>query len=234
MLVVENLFVSYGQVAALSGISLRVEAGEIVALVGANGAGKSTVLRTVSGLLRPRAGVISFEGKRIDGRSARSIVEAGISHCPEERKVWPVMTVEENLELGAYVKGGSSAVARTLERVYACFPRLNERRRQHAGTLSGGEQQMLAVGRALMSQPKLLMLDEPSLGLSPILVDDLRRVILDIHRDGTTVLLVEQNVQMALEIAQRAYVIETGRNVVDDRSENLLKDEALVRAYLGA
>jgi branched-chain amino acid transport system ATP-binding protein len=234
VLAIEDLFVSYGQVAALSGVSLRVEPGEIVALVGANGAGKSTVLRTVSGLLRPRAGAISFEGRRIDGRSARHIVGAGISHCPEERKVWPAMTVEENLELGAYVKGGRGAGAQTMARIYESFPRLRERRHQYAGTLSGGEQQMLAVGRALMSEPRLLMLDEPSLGLSPILVEDLRRVILDIHREGTTVLLVEQNVQMALEIAQRAYVIETGSNVVDGRSEDLLKDAALVRAYLGA
>jgi branched-chain amino acid transport system ATP-binding protein len=233
MLLVEDLHVSYGHVLALAGVSLRVEAGEIVALVGANGAGKSTVLRTISGLLRPRSGRISFAGARVDGLSPKAIVQSGLSHCPEERKIWPAMTVEENLALGAYTRRDGAAADRDRQRIFAYFPRLLERRRQLAGTLSGGEQQMLAIGRALMSAPKLLMLDEPSLGLSPLLVEDLRRVILDIHRDGTAVLLVEQNVHMALEVAQRAYVIETGRNVVDGRSEDLLKDDSLVRAYLG-
>jgi branched-chain amino acid transport system ATP-binding protein len=234
MLTVENLDVAYGQVQALAGVSLAIDASEIVALVGANGAGKSTVLRTVSGLLRPRAGQISFAGKRIDGLSPRDILRAGIAHCPEERKIWPAITVEETLSLGAYTRRDAAGAERDRHRVYAYFPRLEERRRQLAGTLSGGEQQMLAIGRALMSAPKLLLLDEPSLGLSPLLVEDLRRVILDIHRDGVAVLLVEQNVHMALDLAQRAYVIETGRNVVDGRSAALLQNEALVRAYLGA
>jgi branched-chain amino acid transport system ATP-binding protein len=234
MLTVENLDVAYGQVQALAGVSLAIDASEIVALVGANGAGKSTVLRTVSGLLRPRAGQISFAGKRIDGLSPRDILRAGIAHCPEERKIWPAITVEETLSLGAYTRRDAAGAERDRRRVYAYFPRLEERRRQLAGTLSGGEQQMLAIGRALMSAPKVLLLDEPSLGLSPLLVEDLRRVILDIHRDGVAVLLVEQNVHMALDLAQRAYVIETGRNVVDGRSAALLQNEALVRAYLGA
>jgi branched-chain amino acid transport system ATP-binding protein len=234
MLTVETLDVAYGQVRALSGVSLAVGAAEIVALVGANGAGKSTVLRTISGLLRPRAGRISFHGNRIDGRSPREILRAGIAHCPEERKIWPAITVEETLALGAYARRDAAGAAADRRRVYGYFPRLEERRRQLAGTLSGGEQQMLAIGRALMSAPKLLLLDEPSLGLSPILVEGLRRVILDIHRDGVAVLLVEQNVHMALDLAQRAYVIETGRNVIDGRSEALLRNEALVRAYLGA
>ncbi len=234
VLSVDHLDVAYGQVQALAGVSLAVEAGEIVALVGANGAGKSTVLRAVSGLLRPRAGRVSFEGRRIDSLSPRDILRAGIAHCPEERKIWPAITVAETLELGAYTRRDAAGAERDRRRVYAYFPRLEERRRQLAGTLSGGEQQMLAIGRALMSAPKLLLLDEPSLGLSPMLVDDLRRVILDIHCDGVAVLLVEQNVHMALDLAARAYVIETGRNVIDGRSATLLQNDALVRAYLGA
>ena len=233
MLDIDNVFVHYGNVEALSGVSLHVGEGEITALVGANGAGKSTVLRTISGLLRPSMGTISFDGRRIDAMSASAIVRLGVSHCPEERKVWPMMSVRENLELGAYIRNDSRDIARSMEEVFARFPLLEERCAQAAGTLSGGEQQMLAIGRALMSRPQMLLLDEPSLGLSPILVEELIGIIKDIHAQGVTVLLVEQNVRMALGLAGRAYVLETGRNVTDDSSENLLKDTALLRAYLG-
>jgi branched-chain amino acid transport system ATP-binding protein len=232
LLEVAGIDVFYGQVAALSQVSLAVGRGEVVALVGANGAGKTTVLRTISGLNRPARGEIRFAGERIDRLSASAIVRRGIAHCPEERKVWPALTVEENLELGGYLRP-RRAIAHGLEAIYARFPRLRERRLQLAGTLSGGEQQMLAIGRALMAEPQLLLLDEPSLGLSPVMVDEVAEIIQDIHAKGMTLLLVEQNVRLALTIASRAYVLETGRNVRDDDAATLLQDAGLVRAYLG-
>jgi branched-chain amino acid transport system ATP-binding protein len=233
MLLIDDIHARYGSVTALSGVSLRVEPGELIALVGANGAGKSTVLRTISGLLRPHRGTITFNGTRIDRRPPGAIVRLGISHCPEARKIWPHMTVAENLEMGAYVRRDRAAVAMTHEKMLERFPRLRERRQQMAGTLSGGEQQMLAIARALMSAPKLVLFDEPSLGLSPILVQEVVSIIYDIYRDGVTVLLVEQNVNMALRLAQRAYVLETGRVALAGASADLLKNETLLKAYLG-
>jgi branched-chain amino acid transport system ATP-binding protein len=233
MLVVEDVHARYGSVTALSGVSLRVETGELIALVGANGAGKSTVLRAISGLVRPHQGKITFDGQRIERRPPGAIVRLGVSHCPEARKIWPQMTVAENLEMGAYVRRDRAGVAVTHEKMLERFPRLRERRHQMAGTLSGGEQQMLAIARSLMSVPKLVLFDEPSLGLSPILVQEVVSIIRDIYRDGVTVLLVEQNVNMALRLAQRAYVLETGRVAVAGRSEDLLKDQSLLKAYLG-
>ena len=233
MLRVEGITVSYGNVRALSDLSMEVKQGEIVALIGANGAGKSSTLRTISGLNRPQRGSIIFDGVPIGGKSPSAIVRMGIAHCPEERKIWPMMTVEENLELGAYVCRDKRQTAERLERMFAHFPRLKERRSQLAGTLSGGEQQMLAIGRALMSGPRMLLLDEPSLGLSPVLVQEVERIIRGVHREGVTILLVEQSVQMALGVAQRAYVLESGRNVAEDSSENLLGNPAVLKAYLG-
>ncbi|MBM3487363.1 MAG: ABC transporter ATP-binding protein [Alphaproteobacteria bacterium] len=233
MLVLDNVHARYGSVNALSGVSMTVEPGELVALVGANGAGKSTVLRTVSGLMRPHLGTITFNKARIDRQSASEIVKLGIAHCPEERKIWPQMTVEENLEMGAYLRRDKAGIAATLAKMLDRFPRLHERRRQMAGTLSGGEQQMLAIARALMSAPQLVMFDEPSLGLSPILVQEVVAIIRDIYKDGVTVLLVEQNVNMALRLASRAYVLETGRVAVSGDSRDLLKDDSLLKAYLG-
>jgi branched-chain amino acid transport system ATP-binding protein len=233
MLVIDDIHARYGSVTALSGISLRVEPGELIALVGANGAGKSTVLRAISGLLRPHQGTITFNGARIDRRAPGAIVRLGISHCPEARKIWPHMTVAENLEMGAYVRTDRTAVVTTREKMLERFPRLRERRQQMAGTLSGGEQQMLAIARALMSAPKLVLFDEPSLGLSPILVQEVVSIISDIYRDGVTVLLVEQNVNMALRLAQRAYVLETGRVALSGASADLLRNETVLKAYLG-
>ncbi len=233
MLVVDDVHARYGSVTALAGVSLTVEPGELVALVGANGAGKSTVLRTISGLLRPHRGTITYNGERIDRRPPGEIVRLGISHCPEERKLWPKMSVAENLEMGAYIRRDRAGVAETYERLLERFPVLRERLQQSAGTLSGGEQQMLAIARALMSAPKLILFDEPSLGLSPILVQQLVAIIGDIYRDGVTVLLVEQNVNMALRLAQRAYVLENGRVAVTGDSAELLKDDSLLKAYLG-
>ena len=233
MLQLEDVHTNYGHVAAVNGVSLRVEEGELVALVGANGAGKTTVLRTISGLLKPRQGSISFCGKRIEAMAPRSIVRLGISHCPEARQVWPEMTVEENLQMGAFVRRDRDEIAASLEQIYVRFPRLRERRGQFAGTLSGGEQQMLAIGRALMSKPRLLLFDEPSLGLSPILVRDLANIIRSISENGMTVLLVEQNVNMALSLATRAYVLLTGRVAMADSAENLRRDPGVLKAYLG-
>jgi len=233
MLVVDDIHARYGSVAALSGVSLKVAPGEMVALVGANGAGKSTVLRTISGLMRPHRGTITFNGERIDRKAPGAIVRMGLSHCPEERKIWPQMSVAENLEMGAYVRTDRAAVAADLERMFVRFPRLRERRTQMAGTLSGGEQQMLAIARALMSAPKFILFDEPSLGLSPILVQEVVAIIRDIYKDGMTVVLVEQNVNMALRLAQRAYVLETGKVAIEGTSESLLKDDSLLKAYLG-
>lgn len=233
MLVFENIHARYGSVTALAGVSLKVETGELVALVGANGAGKSTVLRTISGLLRPHQGTITYNGERIDRQQPGAIVRLGISHCPEDRKIWPQMSVAENLEMGAYIRRDRAGITETYERLLERFPVLGERLQQSAGTLSGGEQQMLAIARALMSAPKLILFDEPSLGLSPILVQEVASIIRDIHRDGVTVLLVEQNVNMALRLAQRAYVLETGRVAVSGSSAELLKDDTLLKAYLG-
>ena len=228
-----NLQICYGKIQALHGVSLAVEAGEIVALLGANGAGKSTALRAISGLLKPRSGDIRFKGRSIAGRSADAVLRAGIAHCPEERHVWPEMTVEENLVLGAYLCRDRQEVRRRVDAVLARFPRLRERWRQLAGTLSGGEQQMLAIGRALMASPELLLLDEPTLGLSPKLAGEVMDAVTELKEQGVTVLLVEQNVQNALSVACRAYVFETGRVVAQDRSATLLDDPDVLRAYLG-
>ena len=233
MLELENVHTSYGHVAAVNGVSMRVNDGELVALVGANGAGKTTVLRTISGLLKPRQGTISFAGTRIDARAPGTIVRLGISHCPEARQIWPHMSVEENLLMGAFIRRDRSEILRSLEEAYDQFPRLRERRAQHGGTLSGGEQQMLAIGRALMSKPRLILFDEPSLGLSPILVRELVDIIAGISAKGMAVLLVEQNVTMALRLAKRAYVMSTGKIVLADAAKSLLTDQKLLKAYLG-
>ena len=233
MLVFDDVHAKYGSVTALAGVSLTVETGELVALVGANGAGKSTVLRTISGLLRPHRGTITYHGERIDRQPPGAVVRLGISHCPEDRKIWPEMSVAENLEMGAYIRDDRIGIAETYERLLERFPVLRERLQQPAGTLSGGEQPMLAIARALMSAPKLILFDEPSLGLSPILVQEVAAIIDAIHHAGVTVLLVEQNVNMALRLAQRAYVLETGRVALSGRSEELLRDDSLLKVYLG-
>ena len=233
MLVFDDVHAKYGSVTALAGVSLTVETGELVALVGANGAGKSTVLRTISGLLWPHRGTITYHGERIDRQPPGAVVRLGISHCPEDRKIWPEMSVAENLEMGAYIRDDRIGIAETYERLLERFPVLRERLQQPAGTLSGGEQQMLAIARALMSAPKLILFDEPSLGLSPILVQEVAAIIDAIHHAGVTVLLVEQNVNMALRLAQRADVLETGRVALSGRSEELLRDDSLLKVYLG-
>lgn len=234
ILAVNDLHVAYGKAEALHGIDLYVATGEAVALIGANGAGKSTMLRAISGLLKPTAGRITCAGRDITGWSADRVVTAGIAHCPEERHVWPNMSVEENLTLGAYLCRGKAEVARRCELAFTRFPRLRERRRQLAGTLSGGEQQMLAIARALMSEPQLLLLDEPSLGLSPKMADEVFDVIRAINAHGVTVMLVEQNVYNALAVASRAYVVESGRIAASNDAAALLKDPEVLSAYLGA
>ena len=211
MLKIEDINVYYGNIHALKGVSLDINEGEIVTLIGANGAGKSTLLKTISGLLKPKNGSILFEGQSISGKVAQTIVKQGLSHVPEGRRVFANMSVEENLELGAYLRKDKQGIKEDFEKVYNLFPRLLERRKQLSGTLSGGEQQMLAMGRALMARPKLLLLDEPSMGLAPLLVKTIFRIIEEINKSGTTILLVEQNANMALSIADRAYVIETGK-----------------------
>lgn len=231
LLNVEDINVYYGAIHAIKGVSFQVNEGEIVTLIGANGAGKSTTLKTVSGLLRSKTGAITFEGEDISNTAPHKLVAHGLAHVPEGRRVFLNMTVEENLEMGAYVKGKVSQ--ELLEKVYQHFPRLKERRRQVAGTLSGGEQQMLAMGRALMSEPKLMMLDEPSMGLAPILVDQIFEIIQTLHKNGTTILLVEQNAQMALSVANRGYVLETGKVVRSAPAKELLNDAAVKAAYLG-
>lgn len=234
MLEVRDLRVAYGAIEAVKGISLEVRAGEVVTLIGGNGAGKTTTLRTLSGLLRPVAGQVFFEGERIDRMPAHEIVTRGIAHSPEGRRIFPRMTIEENLELGAYTRRGRTAeIQGTIDRVYALFPVLGERRVQPAGTLSGGEQQMLAMSRALMSQPRLIMLDEPSMGLSPIMMRKIFSTLVELRDSGTTVLLVEQNAQAALSLADRGYVIETGRIVLEDEGRALLGNELVRKAYLG-
>ena len=230
---VENLSVYYGAIHAVKGISFDVEEGEVVTLIGANGAGKSTTLNTVAGLLKPREGVVEFEGKSLLGIAPHTIVGKGIALCPEGRRVFLQMSVRENLEMGAFTRTDSSEIAASLEDVFKRFPRLKERENQVAGTLSGGEQQMLAMGRALMSKPRLLMLDEPSMGLAPILVQEIFDIIEQLHSAGTTVLLVEQNARMALKVADRAYVLETGRVSMSGKASELASDERVTQAYLG-
>ena len=232
LLEVKNINVYYGAIHAVKDISFEVNQGEIVTLIGANGAGKTTTLQTVSGLLRSRTGSIELEGKPIQNVPAHKLVAHGLAQVPEGRRVFQQMTVEENLEMGAFTQANST-VAPNLERVFDQFPRLKERRRQIAGTLSGGEQQMLAMGRALMSNPKILMLDEPSMGLAPILVEQIFDIIKRLHQAGTTILLVEQNARMALSVADRGYVLETGRITLTGPGRELLADEAVKKAYLG-
>ena len=233
MLKIDNIHVYYGAIHALKGVSLEVRKGEIVTLIGANGAGKSTTLRTVSGLLAPKSGGISFLGENIAGMPAHEIVKHGISQVPEGRRIFAEMSVQENLEMGAFTRKDKAGVEKDFEIVYNRFPRLKERRKQQAGTLSGGEQQMLAMGRALMSRPKLLLLDEPSMGLAPLLIKEIFSIIEDINREGTTVLLVEQNANMALSIAHRAYVMETGRITLQGAAKELAASEDVRKAYLG-
>lgn len=233
LLALRQLHVSYGKTAALHGVDLRIAPGEVVALIGANGAGKSTTLRAISGLLKPTRGEILFKGHAIGGMPADRIVGQGIAQSPEERHVWPAMTVHENLALGAYLCKSATVVEERAAKVYARFPRLKERYKQLAGTLSGGEQQMLAIGRALMSEPTLLLLDEPSLGLSPRMAEEVFDFVREIHAHGVTVLLVEQNVHNALSVAARAYIYETGRIVAERPAAELLEDTALLSAYLG-
>jgi len=232
LLKVDNIHVYYGSIHAVKGVSFEVNEGEVVTLIGANGAGKSTVLNTVSGLLHPRTGTITFEDKNMKGVPPHKIVEHGLAQCPEGRRIFLQMTVEENLEMGAYTQPNSSIVPGIAD-VYKRFPRLEERRKQVAGTLSGGEQQMLAMGRALMSKPKLLMLDEPSMGLAPILVEQIFDIIRELHAAGTTILLVEQNAQAALSVADRAYVLETGKVSLSGTGAELMASDKVREAYLG-
>ena len=232
MLSVKDLNVYYGPIHAVKGVSFAVDQGEIVTLIGANGAGKSTILKTVSGLLKPKSGEVDFMGKKISGTAPHKIVELGIAHVPEGRRIFTRMTVEENLEMGAFT-APSSSIEEGKEQVFQRFPRLKERRKQTAGTLSGGEQQMLAMGRALMSKPSLMMLDEPSMGLAPILVEQVFDIIRELHAGGTTILLVEQNAQAALDVADRAYVLETGRIVLSGTGAELMASDSVQKAYLG-
>jgi branched-chain amino acid transport system ATP-binding protein len=233
LLELHDVEATYGRIRALRGVSLEVDAGEIVTLIGANGAGKTTTLRAISGLLRPAKGSIVFDGLDCTTATPDAIVRHGLSHSPEGRRVFPRMTVRENLELGAFTRSAGAEVNADLERVFGIFPRLRERVEQKAGTLSGGEQQMLAIARALMARPRLLLLDEPSLGLSPILVQTIFRVIREINADGTTILLIEQNAQQALQIASRGYVLEVGKIAYADSAQALLQSEAVRAAYLG-
>ena len=232
MLNVENINVYYGAIHAVKGVSFTVEEGEVITLIGANGAGKSTILKTVSGLLHSHTGSITFQGENIGGVPAHKLIPKGMAQVPEGRAVFLQMSVEENLQMGGYTRPAAE-IPDSLERVYAQFPRLKERRKQVAGTLSGGEQQMLAMGRALMSKPKLLMLDEPSMGLAPILVEQIFDIIKNLHKAGTTILLVEQNAQAALSVADRGYVLETGKIVTTGTGAELLASPAIKKAYLG-
>ena len=231
MLKIEDIHVYYGAIHAVKGVSFEVNDGEIVALIGANGAGKSTVLKTISGLMHPRTGSIQFDGQEIAHVEAHKLVHRGLAHVPEGRRIFLQMTVQENLEMGAFIKKDVSK--EDLERMFTLFPRLKERRKQIAGTLSGGEQQMLAMSRALMSHPKLLMLDEPSMGLAPILVDQIFDIIKELHASGTTILLVEQNATKALQIADRAYVLETGKITLSGTGAELAQSDEVRKAYLG-
>ena len=232
LLTVNDIHVYYGSIHAVKGVSFEVNEGEVVTLIGANGAGKSTVLNTISGLLTPKSGSITFDGQDLHGVAPHKVISHGLAQVPEGRRVFLQMTVEENLEMGAYTRPNSE-IAPGIADVYQRFPRLKERRTQVAGTLSGGEQQMLAMGRALMSKPKLMMMDEPSMGLAPILVEQIFDIIRELKHAGTTILLVEQNAQMALSIADRAYVLETGKIVNEGSASDLLHDDSVRRAYLG-
>ena len=233
MLKVNDLVVRYGMIEAIKGISFEVNDGEIVTLIGANGAGKTTTMHTISGLIRPASGSIELDGKDISRVPAHKIVEMGVAQCPERRRVFASQSVEDNLLLGAYTRKDKEGIAKDLQNVFNLFPRLEERRKQLAGTLSGGEQQMLAMGRALMAKPKIMLLDEPSMGLSPLLVREIFDIIRDINSQGVTILLVEQNARMALSIADRAYVIETGKIVMSGTGHELLNSEDIKKAYLG-
>ncbi len=233
MLSVKNVQVYYGVIQAIKGISFDVEQGEVIALIGANGAGKTTTLHTVSGLLTAKSGSIEFEGEDITKTPAHKIVSLGMAHVPEGRRVFPQLSVLDNLKLGAYTRTNKKEIQETMEMVYKRFPRLEERKNQEAGTLSGGEQQMLAMGRALMSRPKIVLMDEPSMGLSPIFVSEIFNIIKDISKGGTTVLLVEQNAKKALAIADRAYVLETGKVVLQGKAKDLMNDDSVKKAYLG-
>ncbi len=234
LLEVEGIHTYYGNIEALKGVSLTVEEGEIVTLIGSNGAGKSTTLRSISGLTPPREGSIRFDGREIGATPPQEIVGRGISLSPEGRHIFPRMSVRENLDLGAYLRKDSNGISSDMDRVYELFPRLKEREKQKAGTMSGGEQQMLAIGRALMAQPRLLLLDEPGMGLAPILVERIYETVVEINRQGTTILLVEQNANFALEVSARGYVLETGTVSLADKSEALRKNPDVQRAYLGA
>ena len=233
MLKIENLVVKYGMIEAIKGISFKVRDGEIVTLIGANGAGKTTTMHTISGLLKPESGSILLDGEDLVKIPSHKIVERGLAQVPERRRVFANQTVEENLSLGAYTRKDKEGVEEDLKNVFARFPRLEERRKQLAGTLSGGEQQMLAMGRALMAKPKILLMDEPSMGLSPLLVKEIFRIIEEINKQGTTILLVEQNAKMALGIADRAYVLETGKITLEGTGEELANDTRVQQAYLG-
>ncbi|MGW0734641.1 ABC transporter ATP-binding protein [Streptomyces sp. NPDC002851] len=233
LLEVEDLKVAYGKIEAVKGISFSVEAGQVVTLIGTNGAGKTTTLRTLSGLLKPLAGKIAFDGRPLAGVPAHKIVAMGLAHSPEGRHIFPRLTITENLQLGAYLRDDKEAVEKDIQRAYDLFPILGERRKQAAGTLSGGEQQMLAMGRALMSRPKLLMLDEPSMGLSPIMMQKIMETIAELKSQGTTILLVEQNAQAALSLADHGHVMEIGKIVLSGTGQDLLHDESVRKAYLG-
>jgi len=233
MLEVKNIQVAYGKIIAVKDVSVTVNEGEIVTLIGSNGAGKSTTLRTISGLIKPKSGEITFNGKRIDGMPGHEIVGMGICHSPEGRRIFPRMTVKENLELGAFLRSDKEAVNADMDRVLELFPRLKERIKQTAGTMSGGEQQMLAVSRALMGDPKLLLLDEPSMGLAPVLVELIFDTIIKIRKQGVTILLIEQNATAALEVADRAYVLESGKVKMSGSAKELSSDDKVTKAYLG-
>jgi branched-chain amino acid transport system ATP-binding protein len=233
VLTLEDVGVRYGRTRALDGVSLTVGAAEFVCLIGANGAGKSTTLKAISGLVRPAAGRIVFDGREIHRLAPQEILRRGIAHCPEGRRVFPYLTVEENLQMGAHVRTDAAGVARDQERMFAHFPILAERRRQPAGTLSGGEQQMLAIGRCLMARPRLILFDEPSLGLAPTVTESVFQIIASIQREGTTVLMVEQNAYMALQLASRAYVMETGRITLEGPARDLMNNDRVKHAYLG-
>jgi branched-chain amino acid transport system ATP-binding protein len=233
VLALDDVHSHYGSIRALKGISLTVEPREIVTLIGANGAGKTTTLRTILGAVRPSRGTVTFNDQRVDGLATDRIVRMGIAQSPEGRRIFPRMTVMENLEMGAFARADRTGVAADLERVLTLFPRLRERMAQKGGTLSGGEQQMLAIGRALMARPSLLLLDEPSMGLSPILVEAIFKIVEEVNRQGTTILLVEQNARMALRVAHRGYVIQTGRIVLQDAAAELLRSDLVRKTYLG-
>ena len=233
MLEVNDLEVYYGMIQAIKGISFHVDKGEVIALIGANGAGKTTTLHTVTGLLSPKSGHVIFEGKDITKVPAHKIVSMGMAHVPEGRRVFAELSVYENLKMGAYTRKDKNEIEESLKNVYKRFPRLEERKNQMAGTLSGGEQQMLAMGRALMSKPKIILMDEPSMGLSPIMVNEIFDIIRSVSESGTTVLLVEQNAKKALSIADRAYVLETGKIALEGKAKDLLEDDSIKKAYLG-